>query len=113
MQTKAGCIRSTVSITTHPIWQKLCIKMRCVIVNHACCQCTEYKEPIPTNRSLPTARALYEHSYCFDEESLLLLFGDILKYFGCMSKDYNLKQCLLSVDAATECLISMGTGMQR
>eukprot|EP01083_Nonionella_stella_P115329 341806_1 len=73
-------------------------KDRGVIVNHACCQCTEYKEPIPTNRSLPTARALYEHSYCFDEESLLLLFGDILKYFGCMSKDYNLKQCLLSVD---------------
>eukprot|EP01083_Nonionella_stella_P255323 876497_1 len=122
MQTKAGCIRNTVSITTLLIWQKLCTKMRCVIANHACCQCTEYKEPIPTNRSLPTGHymgtaqahiemVLFKNpNYCFDEESLLLLFGDILKYFGYMSKDYNLKQCLLTVDAAKECLISMGTG---
>eukprot|EP01083_Nonionella_stella_P051306 136191_1 len=122
MQTTAGCIRNTVSITTLLIWQKLCTKMRCVIANHACCQCTEYKEPIPTNRSLPTGHymgtsqariemILFKNpNYCFDEESLLLLFGDILKYFGYMSKDYNLKQCLLTVDAAKECLISMGTG---
>eukprot|EP01083_Nonionella_stella_P314085 1130143_1 len=122
MQTKAGCIRSTVSITTHPIWQQLCIKMRCVIVNHACCQCTEYKEPIHTNRSLPTGHytgtaqahiemVLFKNRYpyfCFDAEALLLLFGDVLKYFGYMSKDYNVKQCLLTVHAAKECLVSMG-----
>eukprot|EP01083_Nonionella_stella_P305599 1066638_1 len=86
------------------------------------CKCTEYKEPIPMNRPLPTGHYMsqaQEHiemvlfknpNYCFDEDSLLLLFGVILKEFGCMSKDYKLKQCLLTVDAAKQCLISMGTG---
>eukprot|EP01083_Nonionella_stella_P296891 1008451_1 len=49
-------------------------------------------------------------NYCFDEDSLLLLFGVILKEFECMAKDYKSKQCLLTVDTAKQCLISMGTG---
>eukprot|EP01083_Nonionella_stella_P305598 1066634_1 len=51
------------------------------------CKCTEYKEPIPMNRPLPTGHYMsqaQEHiemvlfknpNYCFDEDSLQTLFG--------------------------------------